>query len=338
MAEGADIEIQKIPEVDKVPAVEERESPDKPSVAEASPIKESKKKSKAIEDLENDPDIVEHVDSAKVEALVRKIGEFYNLPQLAIEQGLKSEIYILTNESFNGELESRGKGLNIEEQKELVEILAQKKSLSADEINKNLEEFNKRIEDKTEEKAKVAREHAEATGGVSISQKRGGSMIFIKENSTFEREQDEIHELLHAMSVGENGEYRGFDEGTFRISVPKCNGNLNEATTELLSLAIKYPNIASEELLNEINGGEIDVAYRPNVLKMLKMLHFTSQSKEPFTVKELAKYYFHDYQGKGYAVDLLRDKLREKIRPDLYREVEPWLLNDLEDVNRTKTV
>jgi hypothetical protein len=323
MTEGADIEaqgLQKIEKLNKIPVVEE---------------KETKNKAEEIKDLENDPNVVEHVDRAKVEALVKKIGEFYSVPQRAIEQGLKSEIFIIKNKAFNRALEDEYRGdLNEEEVRERFELIGQlrAKSISEEEFDKKAAELSKKIEEKKEdpEVIHLARKHAEDTGGVSIPQENGGSIILVKENSTFDEEHIETHELFHSMSLGKKHEYKGFIN---RLSVGSIeyDRNLNEASTELLTLTVGYPDINIKELFNRISSGEIKTGYRQNVLKVLTMLHFTEQSQEPLTVKELAKYYFHDFEGEDDAASLLKNKFIEKIRPDLYRKVEPWLLYDLND-------
>jgi hypothetical protein len=325
-----DIANTPIAKVSEEPVVEK--TTESPVVKDQSDVSESKSEAEAIADLENDPDVVEHVSHEKVEALVRKIGEFYDVPELAIEQGRKTEIYVVKNSAFNEGLEEQLiNTLSEEDEKELDEIMMQKYADDKELIGK-VSEFNeKKVGKPTEEKVRMAKEHAGAIGGVCFPQEKGGSKILVKEDSDFDREHSENHELLHAMSVGRNLEYEGFNEGLISRLGFSSNNNLNEATTELLTLTMLHPSLTIVEMFNKVKSGEIVAGYTPNVLRMLAIINSTSQNKEPFTVKELAKYYFHDFEGEDDAASLLKNKFIEKIRPDLYRKVEPWLLYDLKD-------
>jgi hypothetical protein len=72
-------------------------------------------------------DLVEHEDKAKVEARVRKIGERFDAPQSAIDQGLKSEILVIKNERFNQELiEEEKDSLTEKEREEYGKIMTDK--------------------------------------------------------------------------------------------------------------------------------------------------------------------------------------------------------------------
>jgi len=72
-------------------------------------------------------DLVEHVSKSETESIVREMGERFSIPQSAIEQGLKSEIFIIKNERFDKELiEDSTAALSEEESGEYSEILTKK--------------------------------------------------------------------------------------------------------------------------------------------------------------------------------------------------------------------
>jgi hypothetical protein len=284
-------EIQEIESANKTPATKNKE---KINLKNVPSIKEE------VKNLDNDPDVVEHVDKAEIEAKIRKIGEFYSVPQLAIEQGLKSEIYIVKSESFN-------KALMENEMSDLSD------------------------KEKTDEVIKNARMHAETTGGVSIIQEDGGSLILVKEESSFGKEHSKLHELLHAMSVGKNGEHTGFKKRTTEKEFDKSRNDINEAVTEILTLSLEYPDLRNEEIYDGIISGKIDANYKYNVLRVLNVLSFTDHCRKPFTIKDLAKFYFHGYEGEGDAADLLKTALKERISEGLFKSVEPVFQGDLEN-------
>lgn len=263
----------------------------------------SEREQEAATDLENDPDVVEHVDRAKADAIVKRIGDLYHVPQEALDQGKKTEIYIIKTERFDREMASLDKdSLSEEERREVAELALNIDSLTEEEQIKRAEALSKKITDEADRKAEAAREQAERTGGISLPQEEGGSAIIIKEDLVFDREHTEIHEMLHAMSESADGRYHGIN-GMFTES-----RNINEAITEILALGVLHPELTAEELSNKINSGEIKSGYHANTLKMLVIMRAASQGDMPFTIQELAKYYFHNFKEErvlGMSMDIM---------------------------------
>ncbi len=52
-------------------------------------------------DLKNSPHVVKYLDQAEVENLKSKIFDFYNIPQNVRNNGYKTDIYIVKDESLN---------------------------------------------------------------------------------------------------------------------------------------------------------------------------------------------------------------------------------------------
>ena len=280
-------------------------------------------------------DLVEHEDKAKVEARVRKIGERFDAPQSAIDQGLKSEILVIKNERFNQELiEEEKDSLTEKEREEYGKIMTDKYSNKEDLAKARENFFSKHEKDLTErsgEREKTATEDAEAMGGVTIPSENGESTILVKEEGPFDREHVKDHETLHAMSRDKDGKYDGFNTNIDILSGSYSHNNLNEAATEILALDMKYPELPLKEMANKVIKGEINAGYGINVYKMLSIMDGTSQNENPFTVKELAKYYLHNFEEDRDAVSLLRSEIGKRIRPDFFNKSIQLLDNDLED-------
>lgn len=247
-------------------------------------------KPEAVNNFENDPEIIERVDP---KPLVKKINDCFHVPTDCIEQGEKSEIFILKNEGFDRVRDEQKRALGISEDE-------------------------------------IAEEGVEEVGGFTSPLKEGGSMIFIKDTSPFNRKHDETHELIHAMSEDVRGDYGGFNR-RIEAAMGYQNNNLNEAVTEILTLAVEYPGLSIKEITNRIANGEIEVGYDVYVLKMLIMMNATSRSEQPFGISELAKYYFHDFKGEKNASDLLKEELVERVDPESFDQSAQWLYNDLKD-------
>lgn len=319
MAEGEGLESQEAQVVNKPPIAEDKKSAIPPVSAE----KETQGTQEANIDLDNDPDVIEHVDRTKVESMVRKIGEFYGVPQEAIEQGLKSEIYILNKDGFRRHAgyyveqlirkEGKGEIETVSKDDEIAEIFYSANGSSIEEENKNREAMNQLIIQK-------AREHAEGMGGLTMPLDNGKSVIIIREGSDVDRETLEAHELIHAMSIGKDAKIGGFRSGE---TTP--HRNIDEAATQVLALAFQHPEFTPKDFLLS----EIKTPYASHVRKLLTAMFTTSQSGNPFTFKELAKYYFHPEPDVG--IYLLQMNLIPRAREDVRMYVEEWLNNDLKE-------
>jgi hypothetical protein len=280
----------------EVPVIEK--FTDVPVIKDQPDVSESKSKTETIADLENDPDVVEHVSKAEVEALVRKKSEFYKVPQLATEQGLKSEVFVVKDAVFE----------------EFIEKELSTGGAGADDP--------------------AIKEHAKNVGGVSVPQEGGGSRIIIKENGPFSRSHSINHELNHAES--EDGEGNGGFIRKIEAFIGFENRNINEATTEILTLKEEYPDLSIKEMASKIKTGEIEAGYGDYVLSMLGVINATSQNENPFTINDLANCYYHNYEGEEYPADKLKDELLMKVKPELFDEATQLLYSDLEGVSAKK--
>lgn len=276
-----------------------------------SPITSAKK----IATIE-EPSAIEKVDQGEKEALVRKIGAFYELPEQVISRGLASEMSILPEVEFNRQLEeyliqrSNKRDTRIEEELKRRDVQVSKIVNDIDAIN-NEYSFRAAIQ-----------EEAKITGGVNIPIDELKSQILIKEGADLDKKMIGVHEMVHAM--GSRGPENG---GGFH---DKDGGarNLNEATTQVLTLGILYPNLSPFEMYQKILTGEIKTCYGKYVVKLLTALYTTSQSSEPITIKDLAKYYFHA-EGDTQGV-LLQMKIIDKAPEAVKGPVSDLLANDLQ--------
>lgn len=320
MAEGEGLENQEVQTVDKPPIAEDKKSPSLP----VPPEKELQKPPEANVNLDNDPNVIEHVDRVKVETMVRKIGEFYDVPQEAIEQGLRSEIYILNDAGFRRHAnnyieqlirrEGKGEIETISTDDEIAKVFYSANGSSIEEENRNRAFMNQLIVQK-------AREHADEMGGSTIPLDNGKSVIIIKEGSSIDRETLEVHELIHAMSIGKDGKIGGFRSG----EKTGPHRNIDEAATQVLALAFQHPELTPKDFLLS----EIKTPYASHVRKLLTAMFTTSQSGNPFTFKELAEYYF--YQEPGMGVILLQMNLIPRAREDVRAQVQEWFSNDFKE-------
>lgn len=245
--------------------------------------------------LSNDPDVVEHIDNYEVEALTRKIGEFYGLPSERIKNALAS-VYVMKNSGFTRRVDDnivqklRRKGISIKsESSEEADLLDLFENLKT---GKSLEEVKKERIKQEDEMLRLKKEHIEGMGGVAFL-KVDTRTVLIKERSNFPREVIEVHELIHSLGVNsESGE-----DGELGSGFSKPNGEyhyLNEAATELLRLGFQNPDFGIEKFWEGINSGEIAVGYKSHVKRLLTAMKIASKSKKPFTIKDLAKHYFAD--------------------------------------------
>jgi len=284
-------------------------------------------------------DLVEHVSKSETESIVREMGERFSIPQSAIEQGLKSEIFIIKNERFDKELiEDSTAALSEEESGEYSEILT-KKYPDKNDLAKALREFSLKHEreakENVDEKTRLAREEAESVGGIALPRETGDSVILVKEHSSFERKHTLRHELWHALAEGKDGMYSGFNQAIDAYLGGNNSNNLNEAATEILTLKMEYPDLPVNEMISKISKGEINAGYEDYVLKMLLIINATKQNENPFTINELAKYYLHEFKEENVA-HLLKSELIGRIGPDMSGSVQQWLLHDLNDREKVK--
>lgn len=250
--------------------------------------------------------VVEHVARPTVDALVERITGHYSVPQRAVENGLKTEIYIIKNEDFVKFIENLGR------------------ALIAKEIKGGIYPEG---EGKTKEQS--VKEEAELVDGGHWLSKTGRQLVLMKESGFSSRESIEIHELLHAMSVNVGRD----NTSGFSLAEGFRGNNIDEAVTEILALHIQYPKLTAEELYGKIYTGEIKHGYSEDIKKMLVILSRTKQNETPFTFKELAKYYFHNIKEGLNPLELMRDDIVSRTIPSVRESTRNWLNNDLEDVS-----
>lgn len=324
MIEGADTETQKAQMSNKLSVVGKKKSSGKSSAAEKSSIRGQEDESEAIRGLEKDPDAVERISSTNSEALVNKIAVFYDCPETAIKEGLKSKMFILNERGFNKTVEiylrKLLKRVGVGEE----ELIRENSDRAMIEIalGRTVAKKNKGIDEVNQETIGDIRKRVGNMDGICIPQEEG-SLILIKRNpEKIDEEEAKTHELLHTMPKRRNGTGGGFK------SEAGINKNIDEAATQILALALKYPKLTVEELSEKILiSKEIKSAYKLYVARLLTIMYATSKSKEPFAVKDLSSCYF--YRGKGESVHLMRVQLIRRVREDLRGRAQKWLLNDL---------
>lgn len=307
MSEGSGLENAEIKKI-----VEPPKTPDSPIAEKSTDIKSERSLARDLADFalgkmdfEQSPHVVEHVDRAELGRLISEIAAFYDAPQRAINNGMKADIFVTKDDSFI----------------KFKEVM----------VRHQLKEEIQKIETE-EEKEKFIKEEAQITEGFRISTKLGKEIILIGEKSGLDRRSLEVHEILHSMSQGEAGEPSGFEkDGKWT--------NINEATTELLTLHFQYPNLNVEDLYLKVYDKEFNCGYRDGVKTMLLMMLRTDYNNKPFTFNDLAKHYFHDVRVENDAfVGSLIGQISSRALPELQEKTLGCLVTDLYDEKMINTL
>lgn len=245
------------------------------------------------------PHIVEYVDKTRVEELVNQITAFYGVSQNVKEKGLKTEMFVLKDDSFTEfekelmrrtEVERRGEGLTTRRGEE-----------------KSIMEAAQCVE-----------------GRILLLKSTRAMFVLIREKSKFDRKNIEIHEIIHAMSTDEDGKQSGFSRGN------NMWHDINEAATEILTLHFQYPDLDVEDLYEKVYMQEIKCGYEYDVRTMLLMLLRTKYNQKLFTFNELAKYYFHDVQVENNAfAESMAKEISARVSAELHRDTIECLSTDL---------
>ena len=311
MAEEAGLENQE-PQISKKPTIVKDEPADVPLVGS------SKKDFEATGSLDNDSNVAEHIKKTEIESLVKRIGDFFDVPKWAVDQGLKSEGLVLANDEFDRQVENylrkrlNEEGVGVE--KSTIISKDEKDAILSEALGLNIEKENREAEESNKRNAQLIREHAQKTGGAAFPQE-DRPKVLIKRDSGLDREMVKTHELIHAMVLrGNVGGFRSAD-GNY--------SNTDEAATQVLTLSLLHPEYTVKQMLSS----EIKTPYPAIVKKLLVAMFATSQSKKPFTFKDLAKYYFNEEGNIG--VYLMQMDIIPRVRKDVREEVKGWLVNDL---------
>lgn len=278
-------------------------------------------------------DVVEHVDKEKVRAIAEKIGKFYGLPQSMIDRGAESEIYVIKGDRFNKELVEQQRGAFTEEERKKYSEIMSSNEFTDENLVQALDnlimEHKESIKKNAGEREEIAKSDASAVGGIAFPREKN-SVILVKENGPLGREDVEDHEMCHIMSSDNEGRYEGFNARWDRLTGLYPNQRLTEAFTQVAASMASHPELSVPQMASKIAKGEIEVGYAPDVIKVLLMIGAAGQDKEqPFTMRDAANIYFHNFEGEGDAADLFKQKIIERVSPRLGDKFMPWLTTDL---------
>lgn len=269
------------------------------------------------------PQKIEVIDAVRKEALVRKIGDFYQVSELSRRKGVASEMSVMPSEEFNRELDEYIRSLLIETGFEIESKLLDKDNpldtMLSEAMGTSVAQENAKKLAHNTKNAETIKNTVENEGGITIPIDETKSRILIKEGTGMDREMVEIHELIHAMAS--RGPKNG---GGFRDS-GGGERNLDEAATQVLTLGVLHPELSPFQMYEKIKSGEIETPYRGYVVKLLAGLHATSNDSKPIGIRDLAQYYFHDEED--VQAVLLKMEIVGKS-PDTVRERVLSLLTD----------
>jgi hypothetical protein len=230
--------------------------------------------------------------------LKNKIYDFYNVSQSARNNAYKTEMYIVKDSSLS----------EMAEREMRLDRSRERKALKTEE---EIAEFERSV-----------KEEAQSLRGRNDAITKDEGLILIKESHA--NSHTKIHEILHSMSRNTD------DLSTDGLSTA-VGKNLNEATTDILALHYEYPDLDAWGLYTKIYNGEIRNFGYPNLVKkMLTIMAHTGESN-PFTIKDLAKHYFHDVQAGNISfADLMIKEITSKMQPELQEKIATCLANDLQ--------
>lgn len=261
--------------------------------------------------------LTERMEPKEAEALVGRIADFYQVPEFARRKGLASEIFVMPDEEFNGEVSDEIKkqlvkrGLQVELDSRPPSKNREVSSLVFEAFGTSEEQEAKRIKDINARNAQLIQEHVDNEGGITISVDETQSKILIRKDSGLDKKMVEVHEMIHAMAN------MGPEKGTGFHSNDGTGRNMNEAATQVLTLSLLHPDLSTEELFLKVKNGEIPTPYKGYVEKLLVTLFATGKDVNPITIKDLSQYYFAqeaDVQAVKLQMDILQ-KAPENARP-----------------------
>lgn len=182
----------------------------------------------------------------------------------------------------------------------------------ADEIRNHLVSEQPRTES-PQDQGKFERallEHAITAEGITIKNEQGDIFIYIKDGTTFDKETALDHELLHALSYDSSSRGNGFvvHDGENKVYDDK---NFNEATVEILRLAVLFPSLSVPEIAQKVRSGQEVVGYKDIINVLLYPLESTYKNGGiPVSLEELASAFFNSEE---LGIDGSRLKIAQKI-------------------------
>lgn len=139
-------------------------------------------------------------------------------------------------------------------------------------------------------------EEVQATEGEFVMSIKGEREILIKQGLEAKEEEALDHEVLHALSS--DSFYTGGLE--YRTGGEIKYTELNEIATELLRIAEKHPELTILDLYKKFISGELRGFYGKGE-KLLSVMALTQVNGVPFTIQNLAEYYFGFGEGEGFT-------------------------------------
>lgn len=204
----------------------------------------------------------ERIPHEELEKNVNRYKNRYNLPKNIVDKSNAMEAYIVDQKAFEDEYEASGKEL------QGIDPLIDS-------------DFIQQMKD-----------GVKTTDGSTIQRKDGRIILLIKDQATNDLESLLNHEVLHALASKGFGKGGGFRPELRFISSIKHN-RIDEAATEALRLATRFPDSSPRDIHGMITSGEIKVPYPEPLLKLLAALDATQQEGGiPVSFRDLANFYF----------------------------------------------
>lgn len=254
--------------------------------------------------------IVEKVDHGK---MIREIGEFYGVSPKKINESSESVIsmWVFTDARFN----------QMKDQEIENEILSVKNSRLLKDEDK--ERALKELQLKRADMANIGgttywHEGKKRSFLGKTYGKKDTTEIIMRETFGLDREHVKIHELMHVL--GAHDDSTGLR--TFNLEF----ANINEAATEILTLAYLHRNLPIKELIGKIHGGEIKTGYSDDVKLLFSLMFDAAVEDKHFSVKDLADYYFGRKPGGVYAMAW---DLNSRVEEGYKAKTQETLVNDL---------
>ncbi len=234
-------------------------------------MNESKQTEQFIDDQELMP-------PKDIKDAVLTLGKFFDAPKEAVEKGLKTPVYIVSPDKCAEAIKE-----NLIDQGMLKKQVPLSEDATLDMVAKALGTSRREINMAQRQQEDRLQQEFSSFGGVTLTDTKGNTVIYINKEAKTDRAEILDHELLHTMAKNKKGSGFQSEEGE--------GHNLNEAMTQLLTLAKKY-NLAPDQLAIKIRKGEIKTPYPNLVMQLAASIGASSLGPKPITVKEVARDYF----------------------------------------------
>lgn len=243
---------------------------------------------------------VDIVDNAKIKDSMEGIGKYYQVsPEKVRWASETTKMYILTNTDF-----------------EILQKSIIKALVSALKRDTQQKQEDKKIKI---DAWKFDLKHVKEIGGLIIDGMERNKIVLVKEGFSLPNEHVKTHEFLHVLSAHQGDWGCGF-------STKYKHGNLNEAATEILTLAYVHQELSENDLTAKILNGGIEVGHAEHVKKLLNIMAKTVDNGRPFSIKDLARHYFGD---PSTNVSLLQEDLISRVDEKQGEEIRNIIANDL---------